>query len=136
MKTGDVLFIDSECLLCRGIASYLFIFDRQNRLKFAPLLGETAAEAMGKGLFDSALDSVVYIRGYDSSTEEIFTKSDVIVALGKDLGGRLHVLRLIQVIPRVLRDTLYDVVATHRYQWFGRSQSCELLDSAQDKMLP
>ena len=29
-------------------------------------------------------------------------------------------------LPRSVRDTLYDWVARHRYQWFGRRETCRL----------
>jgi predicted DCC family thiol-disulfide oxidoreductase YuxK len=30
------------------------------------------------------------------------------------------------LVPRVLRDGVYDFVARHRYRWFGRTASCEV----------
>jgi predicted DCC family thiol-disulfide oxidoreductase YuxK len=35
------------------------------------------------------------------------------------------------VLPRAIRDWLYDRVARNRYRWFGRKESCELPDPAQ-----
>ena len=35
-------------------------------------------------------------------------------------------LRALLIIPRVLRDAMYDLVARNRYAWFGRRDSCRL----------
>jgi predicted DCC family thiol-disulfide oxidoreductase YuxK len=36
-----------------------------------------------------------------------------------------------RLVPRPLRDGLYDFVARHRLQWFGSRASCYLPDAAQ-----
>ena len=35
-------------------------------------------------------------------------------------------LGVFRVVPRPARDWLYDIVARHRYRWFGRRDSCLL----------
>ncbi|MBS1582253.1 MAG: DUF393 domain-containing protein, partial [Bacteroidetes bacterium] len=30
------------------------------------------------------------------------------------------------LVPRFIRDAVYDLVARHRYKWFGRADTCML----------
>jgi predicted DCC family thiol-disulfide oxidoreductase YuxK len=36
-----------------------------------------------------------------------------------------------RLLPRVVRDWLYEVVARNRLRWFGRRQTCYLPDATQ-----
>lgn len=49
------------------------------------------------------------------------------------------VLTLFLVVPLPIRDAIYDYVAKHRYDWFGRSSDCiipddDILDRFVDKL--
>jgi predicted DCC family thiol-disulfide oxidoreductase YuxK len=33
-------------------------------------------------------------------------------------------LRIFRIIPRFLRDAIYDFIAKNRYKWFGKKESC------------
>jgi predicted DCC family thiol-disulfide oxidoreductase YuxK len=35
-------------------------------------------------------------------------------------------LAALRVVPRPIRDRAYDLVARHRYRWFGRTEACLL----------
>jgi len=40
------------------------------------------------------------------------------------------------VLPRALRDAVYDVIAARRYDWFGRQDQCRVPTPAlQDRFL-
>jgi predicted DCC family thiol-disulfide oxidoreductase YuxK len=38
---------------------------------------------------------------------------------------------MFQVVPRPVRDWLYDRVAANRYRWFGKAEYCALLTDEQ-----
>ena len=38
-----------------------------------------------------------------------------------------YALSCLMIIPRPLRDAIYDYVAKHRYEWFGKSSDCLVL---------
>ena len=42
----------------------------------------------------------------------------------KHLGGPWRFLRLLSVVPRPIRDTVYDFIAKNRYKWFGKKEEC------------
>lgn len=45
---------------------------------------------------------------------EVLVRGDAVLRVMRRLGGPWHLLRMGAVIPRPIRDTLYDVVARHR----------------------
>jgi len=53
-----------------------------------------------------------------------YVKSDAAIRLSRYFRRAWMPLGLIKIIPRWIRDRVYDVVARNRYRWFGRLDSC------------
>ena len=113
---------------------FLLDADRDGRLSFAPLQGETAREVLARHPeVTSDLSTVLYVRDFGSQAERVYTRSDAVVAILRDLGGGYRLLALFRFLPRVLRDALYAWVASHRYRWFGKLDTCRLPRAGEEK---
>lgn len=62
-------------------------------------------------------------------------KSDGYFRVAKALRGRWRLCLMFRIIPRFLRDWIYDQVAANRYEWFGKSEQCALLSQEQRSRL-
>jgi predicted DCC family thiol-disulfide oxidoreductase YuxK len=60
-----------------------------------------------------------------------FTKTTGYFQLADILGGWFTLGKVFKVIPRPLRDLVYDWVAANRYALFGKSEQCALLSPDQ-----
>ena len=107
-----VVRFDSHCLMCcRGIR-FLAIEDRADLIRFQPLGGDGAPDTM-----------LVETGG------RVFERSNAVLAILRGLGGKWAVLAWCgALIPRILRDRLYDVIASRRYRWFGKTDACAFPD--------
>jgi predicted DCC family thiol-disulfide oxidoreductase YuxK len=117
---------------------WLLDADRRGVLSFAPLQGETAKGVRARHP-DSGdpLSTVVYVRNPGSPAERVYLRSDAAAAILDDLGGGYRLLSWLRVIPRPVRDALYDWVAARRYRWFGKLDSCRLPDAGTEgRFLP
>ena len=94
---------------------------------FAPLQGEYARSVLTRHPDLIGVDSLVFIEpgGLDSD-ERVFVRSDAGLRLMKYLGGSWRFALVAYVIPRFIRDFLYDQFAKRRYRWFGRYDTCML----------
>ena len=122
MSAPLVLF-DGHCALCSGFVQRLLRLDEHGVLRFAPLqsaFAKTRLEAAG--LDAEALDSVVFV----DADGRARVKSDAFFAVMRALGGAYRALGVLQVLPKGLRDGVYDLVARYRYRAFGRHESCWL----------
>jgi len=64
-------------------------------------------------------DSVIYQDG------DIFLiKSDAVFQIITDFGRFWKVLLVLKMLPKSWTDSLYDLIARNRYQWFGKKDSC------------
>ena len=122
--THPVLLFDGVCNLCNGSIQFIIPRDPEGTLRFAPLqsdLGEMVRASVGLSTDD--LETVVLV-----DDGMAYTKSDAAIRVGERLGGVYRLLSLGRLIPRSLRDRIYDFVADHRYDWFGRKEQCMIPD--------
>jgi predicted DCC family thiol-disulfide oxidoreductase YuxK len=66
-------------------------------------------------------DSVILIEG-----KRAFSRSDAALRIAAHLDGAWPVLSAFRLIPRFIRDRIYDRLAANRYRWFGKTQECML----------
>ena len=67
----------------------------------------------------ASLASVVLVEG-----DRVFTQSTAALRIARGLGLPWRLAYGLIAVPRPLRDWVYDVVARHRYQWFGQRDAC------------
>lgn len=120
-RSHTTVFFDGVCGLCNGFVDFLVQRDRGRRLRYAPLQGTTAAQLALLQQLPRDLDSVVVVEG-----TRMRVKSDAALHVLAQLGGAWRAATLLRVIPRLVRDGVYDVIARNRYGWFGRRETCRI----------
>lgn len=116
-STGTVFF-DGFCGLCNWFVDFLLPRDHAHRLRFAPLQGTTAAPLATDTVTP---ETVIYVE--DSG--EYHRSTAALAALSR-LGGAWPFVSVLGLVPRPVRDMVYDFVARHRYQWFGKHETCRI----------
>jgi predicted DCC family thiol-disulfide oxidoreductase YuxK len=59
------------------------------------------------------------------------TRSDAGLALLGHMKAPWRWLRMLRIVPRPVRDGVYDLVARNRYRWFGTTETCLVLNPEQ-----
>jgi predicted DCC family thiol-disulfide oxidoreductase YuxK len=118
-----VVLFDGVCNLCNGFVQFVIPRDPDGYFQFAALNSEAAARVLsttrearhGGPLVDSIMlveDGVVYVR------------SAAALRIARRLGFPWVLGYALMIVPRPLRDAIYDLVARRRYRWFGRRETC------------
>lgn len=119
-----VVVFDGVCNLCNGLVQFLLPRDPAGRLNFAALQSEAGRALLARhGIDAAAADTVVLVEG-----DRAYTKSDAAIRIAELLGWPYRAARIGRILPRAVRDRLYDVVAANRYDWFGRKDQCMVPD--------
>ena len=117
-----LIVFDGVCVFCSGFVQLILRLDRKKRFRFA-----TAQSPLGEALFRR---HGLPTDDYDSNLAIIdgaaFTKLDSFVAVMAALGWPWRAAKALLILPRPLRDWLYDRVAKNRYALFGRKDSCDI----------
>jgi predicted DCC family thiol-disulfide oxidoreductase YuxK len=122
----NLVLYDGVCGLCNRLVRFLLRIDSRAVLCFAPLQGPTAARLAERHGFPLDVKTIVYVRQFGLKHESVHLRSDAVLRLLGDVGGVWWTLSLLRVVPRFVRDPLYDWVARNRYEWFGKYDSCPL----------
>jgi predicted DCC family thiol-disulfide oxidoreductase YuxK len=122
----EILFYDGRCALCHGTVKFVLKHDRAGAaFRFAPLQGETFALRVPETARRNVPDSIVVL----TREGTLLVRSDAFVHILARLGGGWKVLAaMLRVIPRLLRDMVYNFVARVRYRVFGtRTEVCPVV---------
>jgi predicted DCC family thiol-disulfide oxidoreductase YuxK len=117
---AEYLFYDGHCGLCHRAVKFVLRHDRSGQaFRFAPLQGETFLGRVGSERRAGLPDSVVVL----TRDGELLARSAAFLHIFRRLGGGWRVLAaVLSVVPRRLRDFVYDFVARIRYRVFGKRE--------------
>jgi predicted DCC family thiol-disulfide oxidoreductase YuxK len=117
---GPVLLFDGVCNLCTGVVTFVVPRDPDGRIRFASLQSDAGRRLLeGCGFSPDDRSTVVLVEG-----DDCYTKSSAAIRVARHLGMPYAALAILVVVPRPIRDAVYDVVAANRYDWFGQRDSC------------
>ncbi len=117
-----VLLFDGVCNLCNRWVNFVIGRDPEGRIMFAPLQSDAAGKLLDEhGLDPDAMDTVVLIDG-----GRAYERSEAALRIAVYLKGPVRLLRIGRILPKKLRDALYDLVARRRYRWFGKRKECRM----------
>ena len=124
-NSHTLVLYDGVCGLCNGLNQFLLKRDRRDHFRFATLQSELAATLLKRYGVDAVdLDTVYVVADYEQRTQQLLARSDAILHVLLQLGGLWSLLRIGRVLPKSLRDGLYNVVARNRYRFFGKYDVC------------
>ena len=118
-----LVLYDGVCGLCNRTVRFLLRIDRRRRLKFAPLQGEPAKEIVARHGVPDDLDTFVLARVV-AGREVVSVRSAAVLDALAAVGGVWRLSAVFRLVPRPVRDRIYDWIAARRYRWFGKYDSC------------
>jgi predicted DCC family thiol-disulfide oxidoreductase YuxK len=121
VRAADRIFYDGVCGLCQGYIRFLIRRDRAgDKFRYAPLQGTTFEALIPPERRSSLPDSLVVL----TNDGRLLVRSDGVIHILRRLGGFWGVVAgAISVIPRPIRDAVYDFVARIRYRVFGKRKN-------------
>ncbi|MDZ4727559.1 MAG: DCC1-like thiol-disulfide oxidoreductase family protein [Leptospira sp.] len=112
-----IVFFDGDCNLCSGTVQFLIRTNAKNNLKFAALQSVYFQEHFPT--LKDKRESVLYL-----SDGILYSKSDAALQITRELKFPFYLLFFFKIIPRLIRDFFYQIIAKYRYFIFGTRSSC------------
>jgi len=117
-----IVLFDGVCNLCNGAVQFILRRDRAGYYRFASLQGRSGSALLAEhGLDGGYRSSMIVIEN-----GRLYVKSDAALRICTHLGAAWPMLALLRIVPRPIRDFVYEFVANNRYRWFGKRESCML----------
>lgn len=122
IAAAPIVLFDGACNLCNGAVRFIIERDPRCLFRFASLQSPAGADlARHHGFPGDQLRTVALIDG-----GRIYTRSSAALRIARRLSGPWKLLTLFAVVPRPLRDVVYDWIARNRYRWFGTAGTCRI----------
>ncbi len=118
MIPNKIIFFDGVCNLCNRLVIFIIKRDRSRIFKFASLQS-AKAEEMRIIQKDKTLNTIIFF-----SENKLYQKSSAVLHICKLLPFPWPLLFGFIIVPRFIRDSVYNFVADNRYKWFGKKDQC------------
>jgi predicted DCC family thiol-disulfide oxidoreductase YuxK len=120
-----LVLYDGECGLCNRFVRFLLVRDRSGRLHYAALQSPRAVHEFGVRGITPPNATMAVIGSGAARESQCLTKSRAVLAAIGQLGGAWSAAaKVASVVPHILADRAYDLVAKHRHRLFRPRQEC------------
>ncbi len=116
-----IILFDGVCNLCNSAVNFVIQRDKKNTFRYAALQSEIGKKLIAERNIDiTKIDSILLI----DPKLAYYHKSTAAIHIAKQLSGFYPLLSVFLILPKFLRDWIYDIIAKNRYKWFGKKESC------------
>ena len=115
-----VILFDGVCNLCNASVQYVIKHDKKKLFRFVSLQSSFGESVLKQyDLPVNTFNSFILL-----SDNKIYTRSTAALLVAKKLSGLIKLFYGFIIIPKFIRDFVYDVIAKNRYKWFGKKEAC------------
>ena len=124
MSDIRVVLFDGYCNLCSGGVVFILKRERGDVFRFASLQSEYAQNLLKDlDIAGDAPDSIILVED-----NHVYYRSGAALRIAKRLRHLWPLLYGFIIIPKFIRDPIYDWIARNRYRWFGKRDTCFMPD--------
>lgn len=117
-----IVLFDGVCNLCSKSVQFILKRDKKQQFLFGSLQGVYGQEMLKKyQLPANEFNSFMLIEG-----DKLYTKSSGALRMLRHLGGWWGLLYVFIIVPKFIRDGIYNWISKNRYKWFGKKNECWL----------
>lgn len=128
--THPILVYDGVCVLCNRFIQFVDQRDKQDMFRYATLQGKEGLAIKLKVQGSDDIDTVILLHKGDYKMY-----SSVGIHVFYLLGYPYRLFYPLIFIPSFIRDWVYTIIATNRYSWFGKTDTCLLPDKSMSEKL-
>ena len=115
-----VILFDGICNLCNSSVRFVLKHDTREQFMFSSLQSDASKKLLLHLNYKiREMNSILLVEN-----GKILEKSDAVLRIASQLRFPLNLAVSFRLLPRKLRDAIYDYVAKNRYKWFGKRVSC------------
>jgi len=119
-KNHKIILFDGVCNLCNASVNFVIQRDTKDVFRFAALQSEIGKKYISEfNINPLDTDSIILI-----DKDKCYIKSTAALHIAKSMSGAYPLLFGFIIVPRFIRNWVYDYVAKNRYKWYGKRESC------------
>ena len=119
-KNKGIVLFDGYCNLCSWSVQFIIKRDSKDYFRFISLQSEIG---------NRIIQEFNLLVGFDKSVvlvenNSIYFKSTAALRITKKLKGLWPLSYVFIIIPKFIRDSIYEIISKNRFKWFGKKPEC------------
>lgn len=124
-ENRHIVLFDGVCNLCNSSVSYILDKNKDNHFYFASLQSDFGQEILKKNnLKTDDFDTFLY---FNPDNQTLYDRSSAAIRVIGQLNPFYYkLIKVFLILPKFIRDSVYNFVSKNRYRWFGEKETCAL----------
>ena len=119
-ENKTIVLFDGVCNFCSGSVLFIIKRDPKEYFRFAALQTEPGKKIMQQyGIGEDRPESIILVEN-----GRVWYRSSAALRIAWKLRRGWPLMYGFIIIPPVIRDFFYNIIAKNRYKWFGQKESC------------
>lgn len=123
----NIIVFDGVCNFCNRIVQIIIRHDPSAQIHFAAQQSDAGEKLLHQYVIRESSSSVVFI-----TKGVVYYQSDAVIEIAKLLKGWPSLFKYSIIVPRFIRNYIYQLVAANRYRLFGKQAQC-MVPKEEDK---
>ncbi len=122
---NNIILFDGVCSLCNRSVVFILENEKHAIFRFASIQSDIGQEILmhyGKQMSEAQSLNSVYL----VLSNKLLDKSNAALQIARKLKFPHNLLYIGILIPKFIRDGMYNYIAKHRYKWFGKNEMCAI----------
>jgi predicted DCC family thiol-disulfide oxidoreductase YuxK len=116
----NVVVFDGICNLCNWGVKFIIRRDHKNKFMFASIQSRVGMQLLlNHGIQTEHIETFLLIKD-----GKPYTRSDAVFEILSEFRPGWRILLIFRLVPRVIRDFVYGIIAKNRYRLFGKKEQC------------
>ena len=113
----DVIIFDGVCILCNHFLKWVLKNDKKNHFFFSNIQSKFYSKNSN---IDKSKDSIIVL----INNNKILYESEAVAYIFRKSKTQLAIRILISILPKLISNFFYRIVAKNRYKIFGKKEKC------------
>ncbi|MFV0592700.1 MAG: thiol-disulfide oxidoreductase DCC family protein [Draconibacterium sp.] len=123
-RKKNIILFDGICNLCNRSVNFILKRDKKNQFYYVSLQSDEGKKLIDQYNMPEETDSVILVKN-----DMVLTESNAVIEIGEMLPSPWNWVVLLRILPRAARDKIYKWIARNRYNWFGKRESCRIIQN-------
>ena len=120
MTDHPIILFDGVCNFCNSAVNFTLKRNTKAEIRFAPMQSEAGQKLLQQyNLPADDMESFVFIENGVA-----YKQSTAALKVCRHLRGLWPICYVFMIVPKFIRDGIYNWIAKNRYKWFGVQQAC------------
>lgn len=115
------VYFDGVCNLCNSSIQWIIKRDPKAHFRFAALQSDAGVELRKRISSNGKIDLESVLLEEDG---KVYDRSTAALRIARKLSGLWPLMYIFIIVPKFIRDAVYNFIGRNRYKWFGKQESC------------